>query len=126
MKSSIAPGFVNSVDDFHLAQRLSERRLFIIIFAIVFGLTPLLTLAGVIIGFGTVLALSVVLAVVVLIARWPIIGFFVLGVSAVFIDQEPLVLNGVTAYDLYVFHWPLRLSGLPERPIGFLVLFIFL
>jgi hypothetical protein len=126
MQSSIAPKLVNSVYDLHLAQRRSDRRLFILIFAIVFCLTPLLTLAGWLIGFSTVLGLSVVLVVVVLIARWPIIGFYVIAGCAMLIEQEPLVLNGVTAYDLYVFHWPARLSGLIERPIGFLMLFIFL
>ncbi len=126
MQSSIAPKIVNSVYDLHLAQKRSDRRLFILIFAIVFGLTPLLALAGWMIGFSTVLGLSVVLVVVVLIARWPIIGFYVVAGCALLIEQEPLVLNGVTAYNLNVFYWPPRYTGLIERPIGFLMLFIFL
>ena len=126
MQPSIAPNIVSTVYDLHLAQRRSDRRLFILIFAIVFCLTPLLALAGWMIGFSTVLGLSVVLVVVVLIARWPIIGFYVVAGCALLVEQEPLVLNGVPAYNLYVFYWPTRYSGLIERPIGFLVLFIFL
>src|SRR5437763_2297858 len=126
MQSSIAPRSVNSVDDLHLAQKRSDKRLFILIFAIAFCLTPLLALAGGLIGFSTVLGLSVVLVVIVLIARWPIIGFYVVAGCALLIEQEPLVLNGVTAYNLYVFYWPTRYAGLIERPIGFLLLFIFL
>src|SRR5437763_2373634 len=126
MKSSIEPGFVNSVDDLHLAQRHSDRRLFIIIFAIAFGLTPLLTLAGEMIGFSTVMGLSVVLAVVVLIVLWPVLGLYVVAGCALLVEAEPLVLNGHPAYSLYVFYWPPRYAGLIERPIGFLLLFIFL
>ena len=126
MKSSIAPRSVNSVDDLHLAQRHSDRRLFIIIFAIVFGLTPLLTLAGEKIGFSTVVGLSVVLAVVVLIVRWPVLGLYVVAGCALLVEADPLVLNGHPAYSLYVFYWPPRYAGLIERPIGFLLLFIFL
>lgn len=126
MQSSIMPKVITTVYDLHLAQKRNDRRLFILICAILFCLTPLLALAGVMIGFSTVLGLSVVLAIVVLIARWPIIGSYIVAGSVLLIEQEPLVLNGVPAYNLYVFYWPPRYAGLIERPIGFLMLFIFL
>src|SRR5947209_12893261 len=126
MQPSVAPQLVNTVSDIYLAQRRSDRLLFILIFVAVFILTPLLALAGTVVGFSTVLGISVVLIILVLIALWPVVGFFVVAACALLVEQDPLVLNGAPAYLLYVFYWPPRYAGLIERPIGFLMIYIFL
>jgi hypothetical protein len=108
------------------ARRRGDRLLFSSIFIIALALVPLLVVAGATFGFSTLLAATTVLAVLVLIIRWPIVGFYVVAACALLVEQDPLTVNGVVSYYLYVFYWPPQYAGLIERPIGFLLLFIFL
>src|SRR5579863_1342825 len=97
-----------------------------VIAAIVVCLTPVLILLGMATGFSSLIGLIVVLAVVALVVRWPVIAFYIVAGSALMIEQDPLILNGTPAYNLYVFYWPPSSQGLIERPIGFFMLFAFL
>ncbi len=108
-----------------LQQRLrrNELRLFVTICGVVCCLTPLLVMAGVSFGVGILLAGAVVVVAAVVIARWPVTGFFIVAGCVLLIDQEPLQASILTDR-LYVYYWPPALEGLPERPIGFLFLFI--
>lgn len=109
-----------------IARRRGDRLLFTSIFIIALALAPLLVLAGAAIGFSTLLAATVVLAAAVSIVRWPVVGFYVVVACALLVEQDPLTVNGVVSYYLYVFYWPPQFAGLIERPIGFLLIFIFL
>jgi O-Antigen ligase len=108
------------------ARRRSDRLLFSSIFIIALALASLLVLAGSAIGFSTLLAAIAVLVALILIVRWPLVGFYVVAACALLIEQDPLMVDGKVSYYLYVFYWPPQLAGLIERPIGFLMLFILL
>ncbi|HZC04096.1 MAG TPA: O-antigen ligase family protein [Ktedonobacterales bacterium] len=77
--------------------------------------------------YGTALVLSGLAAVVLmaLTVRAPIFGFYTLAFAAVVIEQNPLTMP-IGTDKLYIFSWPGRLSGLPERPIGFYMLALIL
>ncbi|HLI05176.1 MAG TPA: O-antigen ligase family protein [Ktedonobacteraceae bacterium] len=108
------------------ARRRSDRLLFGSIFIIALALAPLMVLAGSVIGFSSLLAYTAVLVALILIARWPIVGFYVVAACALLVEQDPLTVNGKVSYYLYIFYWPPQLAGLIERPIGFLMLYILL
>ena len=106
-------------------QKRSDTLLLIGIFVSVFLVTPLLVLLGLRIGFSYLLGSVFVLAIIASIVTWPVIGFYMIAASALLVEQEVLIVNGKPLYSLYVFYWPPRYDGLIERPIGFLMLFIF-
>ena len=88
--------------------------------------TPLLILAGNSQGYGQVLAIIVALVALALVPWKPIFGLYLVVISAVVIEQEPLVGTPIGTDHLDVFYWPARLQGLPERPIGFYILAVLL
>lgn len=119
--------FPSSIDELSPSpsrRQRSDLLLFIVVFTMALGLTGLLSLAGVAVGFSVVLAVLAALILLVLIARWPLVGFFAVVLCVTLIEQSPLE-TGVGTDQLYIFYWPSGLTGLPERPIGFLILFIF-
>lgn len=97
---------------------------YLVMLVCVIGFTAALSMAGTAVGYTLILAGLILLVLVLLIARWPIVGFYVVAVCAVLIESEPLP-NPIITDQLYVFYWPPHFTGLPERPIGFLILFIF-
>lgn len=113
-----------------VATMLAERRrsdtlLFIVIVIVVSCLIPLLVLSGATFGFNATVGWLVVLAATLSIARWPVVGMYVVLGCALLIEQVPIIVNGVS-FNYYVFYWPPNLAGLIERPIGFLIIYIFL
>ncbi|MGZ3622978.1 MAG: O-antigen ligase family protein [Ktedonobacteraceae bacterium] len=104
-------------------RKRSDLLLFLVLFMSMLSLVPLLVIAGIAIGFGYIFALLVVLILTAVVIRWPIVGFFVVLASALAIDQSPLDVVGGSP-TLYVLYWPPSLQGLPDRPIGFFMLFI--
>ncbi|MHB8597385.1 MAG: hypothetical protein ACYDER_11315 [Ktedonobacteraceae bacterium] len=106
-------------------QKRSDTLLFIAIVAAVLLVTPLLVWLGSKIGFSYTLGGVIVLAIIASIVTWPVIGFYLIAASALLVEEEALIVNGKPLYSLYVFYWPPRYEGLIERPIGFLMLFIF-
>lgn len=97
--------------------------LFIAIFVVVLGLTPLFILEGVNLSFGMLLGLLAALICAALVVRWPMMGFFVVLGCVVVIEQNPQPISTGTDH-LNVFYWPPQLAGLIERPIGFLILLV--
>ncbi len=106
-------------------RRRSDLLLFLVLFIGMLGLVPVLVIAGVALGFSYLLAILVVLIITALVIRWPVVGFFVILVAALAIDQSPTSVVGGSP-TLYVFYWPTSLQGLPDRPIGFFLLFVLL
>lgn len=102
-----------------------ERWLYIGMLALVLGMMPIMLYAQTQLGFSLTLSVLVVAVVFVLLLRWPIFGFYILAVCAVVVEQDMLPYPIFTDH-LYVFSWPAQFQGLPERPIGFLALFILL
>jgi O-Antigen ligase len=94
---------------------------FIVLFISMLCLTPLIVMSGVAYGYGISLGILGVLVVSVLVVRWPIAGLFAALGSTLLIEQNPLPLLG-GGLNIYVFYWPNNLAGLPDRPIGFLML----
>jgi O-antigen ligase len=96
-------------------------------FAIICGalllLTPVVVLGVLDLGVGLFVALPVILVLCLVIARRPQVGFLVITLCVVCIDQAPQLVPIFTD-KLYVYFWPPGLEGLIERPIGFLFLFI--
>jgi hypothetical protein len=89
---------------------------------VVVGLVmPLVTAAGAAVGFGTIIAALAALALVVVIAWRPIIGLYLTVACVVLVEQEHLKTPIFTDH-LDIFHWPVSLAGLPERPIGLLLI----
>ncbi len=91
----------------------------------VLGLTPLLVFVGTTLSFGLLLGCLVALGAALTIARWPVAGFFIIGICVTLIEQSALTYPIFTDR-LNVFYWPTSLEGLIERPIGFLMIFILL
>ena len=126
MKSLLAPDTSSSVSERYDEQKRGDTFLFMIIAAIVICLTPVLMLIGMYIGFSYMIGGIVVLAILAFVARWPVIAFFLVAVSALVVEQDPSSLSGSFSYTLYVFYWPTSFAGLIERPIGFFILFAFI
>ncbi len=105
------------------ARKRRDRLWFLAICGILIFLTPVVVLGVVNLGVGLFVALPVVLVLLIVIARRPQVGFFVITACVVFIDQAPQLVPIFTD-KLYVYFWPPGLEGLIERPIGFLFLFI--
>lgn len=105
------------------ATRNSQRWLYVVALAFTIGLAPLMALLQVNVGFGVALGVLLVATLIALMTRWPILGVYALAICAVVVEQEPLNYPIFTDH-LYIFSWPVRLQGLPERPIGFLALLI--
>jgi hypothetical protein len=104
-------------------RRRSDLLLFLLLFISMLALVPVLVVAGIAIGFGYIFAILVVLILTAVVIRWSVVGFFVVLASALAIDQSPLDVVGGSP-SLYVLYWPPTLQGLPDRPIGFFMLFI--
>jgi O-antigen ligase len=105
------------------ARRRRERLWFLGICGVLVFLTPIVVLGVLNVGVWLFVALPVVLVLLIVIARWPQVGFFVMTACVVFIDQAPQLVPIFTD-KLYVYFWPPALEGLIERPIGFLFLFL--
>jgi len=105
------------------ARRRRERLWLLGICGVLLFLTPLVVLGVLNVGVGLFVALPVILVLLIVIARWPQVGFFVMTACVVFIDQAPQLVPIFTD-KLYVYFWPPVLEGLIERPIGFLFLFM--
>jgi len=107
---------------------LKERRRndliqFLLLFISMLVLVPVLVVAGIAIGFGYIFAILVVLILTAVVIRWPTVGLFIILASALAIDQSPTDVVGGSP-TLYILYWPNALQGLPDRPIGFFMLFI--
>ncbi len=107
------------------ARKRSDIYLFLVIFIIVFSFTPLLVIGGEAVGLTLALCGLVSLILAALIVLSPVVGFYVVALCALLVDQSPLLTPVLTDH-LYIFYWPPGLEGLIERPIGFLFIFILL
>ena len=106
-------------------QRKGNRSIFLALSIAALCLVPVLVVGGIVFGFALVVALVILLILVVCVVRWPLFGFFVALGCTLLIEQEPLpFLSSVSSF--YVFYWPEQLQGLPDRPIGFFLLFVLL
>jgi general stress protein CsbA len=99
--------------------------MFIALLGVVCVLTPLLVLGGFILSFGSVLGILAALAVVCLVAVWPLTGFYLVAGCAILVEEEPLP-TPILTDRLNIFYWPAGYEGQVERPIGFLMIFILL
>ena len=102
-------------------RRRKDALLFGVLFCTLLGVTPLLILAGVAVGFSVLLGGVVVLLLTIFIMRWPSLGLFVVAGCVFLFEQEPLS-TPILTDNLYIFHWPVQLEGFVERPIGVLIL----
>jgi hypothetical protein len=107
------------------AEKRSDLLLFLVIFVTVFFATPLLVLVGAATSFGYLLGILAALATAGLVVKWPITGLYILTGCVVLVEQEPLS-TPIFTDKLLIYHWPASLNGLPERPIGFFMLFVLL
>jgi cell division protein FtsW (lipid II flippase) len=98
---------------------------FIVVFISMLCITPLIVMIGVAYSFGISLAIIGAIVIFVLVIRWPIAGYFVALGSTLLLEQNPLPYFG-NGMNIYVFYWPNNLTGLPDRPIGFLMLAVLL
>src|SRR5215467_11814529 len=127
IRRTINHGSILNVTRLLATRSRNDALLFLVIFMAVFGLTPLLVLAGASIGFSMLIEGLLALIAAALVVRWPVLGFWIVAGCALLIEQNPLTVNANILTDqLYIFAWPPRLTGLIERPIGFFMLFIFL
>ncbi|HJT59400.1 MAG TPA: O-antigen ligase family protein [Ktedonobacteraceae bacterium] len=105
------------------ARRSNDTVLTVLILITVLGLTPILVFVGTTFSFGLLLGCLVALAVALIVARWPVAGFYIIGICVTLVEQSALTYPIFTDR-LNVFYWPPSLEGLIERPIGFLMLLI--
>jgi len=125
IQQSINTSPTTNVSELLKVRRTSDTRLFMLILFISLSLTPPLALAGTSNGITFVLGIIAVLIAVALVVRWPIVGLLVVLGCATLIEQDPDFIMLKTS-QLPIFYWPPSLAGLPERPIGFFILLIFL
>jgi len=116
---------LHAASSLELRRRRSDLFLFAILFIGALCFTLLMVFSGAAIGFSLVLAIAAILIIAILVVRWPVVGFFVVLGCALVIDQSPLDLMG-NGPIIYVFYWPPALQGLPDRPIGFFMVFVLL
>jgi hypothetical protein len=115
-------GSYSAVSTLLTVRKRKDTILFVVLFCTLLGLTPLLMISGVAVGFSVLIALLAVLLLTISIVRWPSLGLFVLAGCVFLFEQEPLPIPILTD-SLYVFHWPVQLEGFVERPIGVLIIF---
>lgn len=125
MQTPIASQTLYSVSHVLEIRKRSETKLFLLVFLITLSLTPIIMVAGLSFSMTFVFGVVIALVVAALIVRWPVIGFFAVTACVVLIEQDALSSSDFTDR-LYIFFWPTKFQGLPERPIGCLILFIFL
>ncbi|GHO43283.1 hypothetical protein [Ktedonospora formicarum] len=114
-----------NVEGVEKERRLGEKRLFWLILVSVLVLTPILILLATVIGFSTLLGLTLVGSILILVARRPIVGFYLVAGCVVLFEALSLDTPIITD-NLPIYAWPPKFNGLPERPIGFFMLYIFL
>jgi hypothetical protein len=103
------------------SKKRRETNLLVVVLLITFTVTPLLILGQCTIGMDMILGLVSVLALVLLIMRWPLIGLYIIAACALTVEINVLTINTPVFTDrLPVFSWPPSLAGQPERPIGYL------
>ncbi len=107
------------------AEQRAERRTFLLFLGLVILLTPLVVWASATGGEKYVLSLLAVVLVVTLIVRKPIFGLYLITVCVTVVDQAALP-TPIFTDTLTVYYWPAGLTGLAERPISFLLLFVLL
>ena len=111
-----------TVDTILKKRRHSDLFLFVAIFIGLLCLVPGMVIGGIAVGFSIMLALPAILLITALVVRWPILGFFAILGCTLVVDQSPLALLGKGSA-IYVFYWPSSVPSLPDRPIGFFMLF---
>ena len=104
------------------SQRRLSASIYFFLFIATVVLTPVLVLLGGVVGYAQILSAIVALVALALIPWRPIIGLYILTICAVVIEQDPLTGTPIGTDHLYIFYWPVKLEGLPERPIGFFIL----
>jgi O-antigen ligase len=107
------------------AEEKSTWRMFLLLLGAGAVLAPLLVLAGAIIGTKYIVIVLVALLLGVAIVSRPMLGLYVITICVALVDQAPLP-TPILTDTLPIFYWPSSLTGLPERPIGFLLLLVVL
>src|SRR5260370_2047434 len=97
---------------------------FIVMFITALISMTLLVMAGANVGYNTILMGIVVVVAVIAIMLSPIVGFYIVALSALIIEEEP-IFTPIGTDRVNIFYWPSAYAGLIERPIGFLILFVF-
>ena len=121
-----APGAIVEADSprsLLARRRRGDWLLFGAIFVTMVTVVPPLTWLGPTNGFGLVIGVAVAFAAAVAVVRKPEIGLFLVLACVVLVEENPLTIPDGTDR-LNIFFWPERIAGLPERPIGFLFIFI--
>ena len=113
---------LSAVSTLLATRRRKDALLFVVLFSALLGLTPLLILSGMTVGFSLVFGILAVLLLTISIVRWPSLSLFVVAGCVFLVEQEPLS-TPILTDNLFIFHWPTQLEGFVERPIGVLILF---
>lgn len=117
----------HSVTAIHLVKARMQRER--VIFAVILALTAALAIATAaienLVGFKIVALAFVALCLGALVLWRPIIGYYTAVACVVVIEELPLKVHDLTDL-LYIYSWPPKIQSLPERPIGFLFIYIVL
>lgn len=103
--------------------RRAETVLYVVLTVIALAVTPLLGLFGGSVAMA-IIAVPIGFALATIVMLRPVAGLYAVLACAVVVEQLPLANSNLTDH-LYVFYWPPSLAGMPERPIGFFLLFVF-
>lgn len=114
-----------SVTELRRQTQRATTGLYLGILLLTVGLAPFMVYLNGRYGMGLTLGGFAAVILIVLTARVPVFGFYALTFAAVVIEQDALT-TPIGTDRLYIFSWPARLSGLPERPIGFYILAVIL
>src|SRR5690349_1968146 len=116
---------ITTLTPYEAGTRKSDTWLFAIIFLTALLSVPLFMIGGSKAGYAAVTTGVLVAGLAMAVMVWPIVGFFAIAASILLVEQNQLTIS-IWTDTLNVFYWPPKYAGLPERPIGMLILYIFL
>jgi hypothetical protein len=103
-------------------QQRREQRQFAVTFLAAVLLALAVTMVGLTHGFRLVFGLIAVLVVLILFVRWPLCSLYAVAACALIVDWVPLSVP-IGTDRLPIWAWPASISGMPDRPIGVVLLF---
>src|SRR5260370_15661514 len=124
MENSVTSRLYKTDSTYQMQNKRGNTLFFIVMFTNAIISIPLLVVAGANVGYNMVLVGIVVIVAVIAIMLSPIVGFYIVALSALIIEEEP-IFTPIGTDRVNIFYWPSAYAGLIERPIGFLILFVF-
>src|SRR6266852_5850344 len=124
MENSVTSRLYKTNSTYQMPNKRGNTLFFIVMFTTALISIPLLVMVGANVGYNIILVGIVVIVAAIAIMLSPVVGFYIVALSALIIEEEP-IFTPIGTDRVSIFYWPPAYAGLIERPIGFLILFVF-